>query len=250
MNCHDTQELLHGYTDGELDLVRSLEVEKHLQSCTACAVAHKNQQSLHAALSAAPLYFKAPATLRRDVRASLRREHEPEKRPSLRSWHWLVMGLSLACGVMLAAIIVQNGNQTSLEAQLAREVSSSHVRSLQENHLMDVASTDQHTVKPWFEGKVDFAPPVKDLAGQGFPLTGGRLDYLDGRTVAALIYHRQKHAINLFIWPAKGAGDAAVKVTVLQGFNLVHWTYAGMNFWAVSDLNQTELKEFADLLQR
>ena len=144
-------------------------------------------------------------------------------------------------GVMLAMMLrAPAANET-----LAQEVVSSHIRSLMANHLTDVSSTDQHNVKPWFNGKVDFSPPVKDLAGQGFPLIGGRLDYLGGRPVAALLYHRRRHIINLFIWPSLHS-DSGPKTIATKGYNLIHWTRSGITYWAVSDLNENELSEFVE----
>ena len=138
----------------------------------------------------------------------------------------------------------------SADAFLTQELVASHVRSqMLPSHRFDVASSDPHTVKPWFEGKLDFSPPVKDLAGQGFPLVGGRLDYLHNRPVAALVYQRRKHSINLFIWPSSPGDEAAPTKATRQGFHMIRWTSSGMTFWAVSDLNEGELQEFVRLIQ-
>ena len=116
-------------------------------------------------------------------------------------------------------------------------------------HLMDVISTDQHTVKPWFNGRVDFSPPVNDFAADGFRLVGGRLDYLDGRPVAALVYQRRKHIVNVFVWPAADGSQSAVEITAHDGYNLLHWRRGGMNYWMASDLNAQEMGDFARLLR-
>jgi anti-sigma factor RsiW len=117
------------------------------------------------------------------------------------------------------------------------------------NHLTDVPSSDQHTVKPWFDGKLDFSPPVIDTTEQGFPLMGGRLDYAGNRPVAALIYQRRKHFINLFVFPASDSSEGGSKITVRQGYNVIHWNRSGMTFWAVSDINLSELQEFTQAVQ-
>src|SRR5262245_61303468 len=129
------------------------------------------------------------------------------------------------------------------------QVVANHVRSLLAAQLVDVVSSDQHTVKPWFDGKIDFAPEVRDLSANGFPLAGGRLDYLDGKTVAALVYHRNKHPINLFITPALTNRSKSPTAIARRGYNIVSWTNNGMNYWAVSDLNQQELREFTELVR-
>jgi anti-sigma factor RsiW len=148
-------------------------------------------------------------------------------------------GLGAACAAVLALLLLTPAMPPGLTDQIV----AGHVRALQPGHLQDVASEDRHTVKPWFDGRLDFAPPVKDLAAARFPLTGGRLDYLDGRPVAALVYQRDKHVINLFVWP--GAGDGPPQTAERQGYNIVHWSQGGMNFWAVSDVELSQLKEFA-----
>jgi len=146
------------------------------------------------------------------------------------------VGAALAASLVLA---VRPANDGGVVAALVDD----HVRSLQPGHLTDVISTDRHTVKPWFDGKLDFAPPVKDLAAQGYPLVGGRLDYLGGRPVAALAYQHGKHPINLFIWPERAGAEAPVD-TARNGYNVLHWSADGMSLWAVSDLEQDELAEF------
>jgi len=156
----------------------------------------------------------------------------------------------LALVAVTAFTLLQRRQIPSHEDLIAGEVVSSHVRSLMEpNHILDVPSTDQHTVKPWFNGKLDFSPAVENLADQGFPLIGGRLDYMDGRSVAALVYRRNQHYINLFIWPSSGAQDRAQSPVRRQGYSLIQWYKAGMEYWAVSDLNEAELGQFAEIIR-
>ena len=248
MSCQETQNLLHGYVDGELDLPGSLRIERHLQDCPACARAYQNQKALRLRLGDGSLYFKAPAKLRERVRRDVRAIVE-EPRPFVLSWRWLAAGLSFALFAIIVVVLVLIQSGPAREDLLAQEVVSSHVRSLMANHLTDVASTDQHTVKPWFEGRLDFAPPVVDLSAQGFPLVGGRLDYIGDRPVAALVYQRRQHFINLFVWPSADAQGGSSKMVVRQGYNLIRWNSAGMTHWAVSDLNISELQQVAQALQ-
>lgn len=243
------QNLLHGYVDGELDLPHSLQVEQHLRDCPACAREHQSQQALRSALSASSLYFSAPASLRKRVVSNVRAAAKGEPKAGVLSWRWLVVGGSFALVAILLSGLVFIRPGPARDELLAQEVVSGHVRSLMANHLTDVASTDQHTVKPWFDGKLDFAPPVVDLTTQGFPLVGGRLDYVGSRPVAALVYQRRQHFINLFVWPEAAESGGGNKMASRQGYNLIYWHRAGMAYWAVSDLNLSELQEFSQALQ-
>ncbi len=253
MSCQKTEESIHGYLDGELDLARSLEVEQHMEQCEVCALAYRNQTALRSAFKDSCLYHSAPARLEKRIRSSLRREAKSEVGRRSFGWNWLPVGVGLAFVLLMALVIwrAMPGLRPTGDELLAQGITSDHVRSLQmPGHLTDVLSSDQHTVKPWFDGKVDFAPPVKDFAGQGFRLYGGRLEYLNNKTVATLIYQRRLHYINLYVWPAEQAGSTSEVTTQRQGYNLIHWTSSGMNYWAISDLNNIELHEFASLVQQ
>jgi anti-sigma factor RsiW len=250
LNCRETQTLIHGYVDGELDLMKSLEIELHLQECPACAQAHASLQAVQAAIKNSPLYFQAPPGLAQRVQSSVRVSSHADRAPRVSPRRLLAIAASLAlimaAGWELARIL----RVPSDDAFLTRELVASHVRSqMLLSHRFDVASSDPHTVKPWFEGKLDFAPPAKDLTGQGFPLVGGRLDYLHDRPVAAIVYQRRQHTINLFVWPSSPADDAAPAKASRQGFHMLRWTSSGMTFWVISDLNEGELQEFVRLIQ-
>ena len=234
-----------------MDLARSLEVEQHMQNCQVCASAYRNQTALRSAFKDSSLYYSAPEKLEKRIRLSLRHEAKSEVGRRWFDWRWLPIG-ALALILLLVFVIwrAAPGLRPAGDDLLAQEMVSNHVRSLQlESHRSDVISSDQHTVKPWFDGKLDFAPPVKDFSGQGFPLLGGRLEYLNNRAVAALIYQRQKHFINLYIWPTDRSSATSEVATKRQGYNLLHWANSGMNYWAISDLNGVELHEFARLVQ-
>jgi anti-sigma factor RsiW len=240
---HDRmQQLLHAYVDGEIDLISGQEVEEHLRSCEDCRRVEEQIRAVRDALTSDAPAYRAPARLRRNVRAALRRE----AKESQVSWPWLVFATGAV--LFLAAALFQNTRAP--RNTIVDQVIGNHVRSLLAAHLVDVASSDQHTVKPWFDGKIDFAPTVRDLSSDGFPLTGGRLDYLDDKTVVALVYHRNKHPINLFVAPAPGNRDTTPGLITHRGYSLFHWTHGEMEYWAVSDLNQTELHQFANLLTR
>jgi len=241
LNCTEVRPLVDAYLDQELDAVHASRVDTHLRECAACQCQYQTQAALHAALKGAA-YFSTPPDLAAQLRTQLPRVPQPASRPRLPLW--TRFGPALAAVFFAAWVGVLYLNPATTSEQLTQELLSSHVRSLMANHLTDVASSDHHTVKPWFNGKLDFSPPVADLAEQGFPLVGGRLDYVGHRAVAALIYQRRKHFINLFVWPDQTGKDLEPRNTSSQGYQLVRWHRAGMNYWAVSDLNPVELEMF------
>ena len=247
MSCQQTHELIHGYLDGELDLVKSLEIEKHLEQCPACTQNYEGLRTLQSRLRDNSLRFDPPAKLEKRLRSALRKESEP--RSPIFRWSWAVAAASLLAAVVIIWTVASISSRPSPDEVLAQEVVASHVRSLMANHLTDVPSSDRHTVKPWFDGKLDFSPTVKDLAQQGFALTGGRLDYIGNRPVAALVYQRRQHSINVFVWPATEAPATNGKASERQGYNVIRWSNGGMTYWAVSDLNLAELQQFVQLLQ-
>jgi len=248
MICQETQDLIHAYLDGELDLLRSLEVERHLQVCQPCAMGFRNHQALRSAITTGSLYYQAPADLRLRVQSAAPRANQTETNPSPVLWRWLGVGALLAAVAALILALRPALTRPPADSLMAQEIISAHVRSQMADHLTDVASSDRHTVKPWFNGRLDFSPPVTDWTEQGFPLIGGRLDYLNNRPVAALVYRRQRHIINLFIWPADQASqNIGMKPASQQGYHLIRWASGGMMFLAVSDLNERELEEFAQL---
>jgi anti-sigma factor RsiW len=246
--CEDARLLLHAYVDGELSLAESLEIEAHLRACVACAREQSDLRTLRAAFSNGALYHEAPAQLQRRVRAAVRDARRAEYGRGFGYFGWAG---AAAAAVLLVAIIAKGILPLSppMNDVTAREVVNDHLRSLTQNHLTDVLSSNQHTVKPWFDGRLDFTPPVNDLGAQGFPLVGGRLDYLDNRPVAAVVYRRRQHVINLFILPAEHANDTMPVAQVRAGYNIVDWTRSGMVYWAVSSLSAAELEKFAQLVR-
>ena len=257
MNCAETHNLLHGYLDGELDLVHNLEYEQHLQGCPACSLALQQQQHLRTALSDAGLYTQAPARLREQVQKRLLETAAPDQttvpapRRRWRPERLLAVAASLGLLALGSWALIQVTSRASGRDLLVKELVASHVRSqLLLSHVTDVESSNSHTVKPWFNGKVNFAPTVSDFADQGFRLKGGRLDYIDGQPVAVLVYQRRDHVINLFIWKPTDAADSPVQRRRQQGFDLVHWMRGGLTYWAVSDLNMEELETLVGLVQK
>ncbi len=255
MDCKRALALLPAHLDQELGLSESSEIDQHLQTCAACHNAFVSQMALRDSVKQHASYFQAPANLESRIKAALPAELETQPGSVKRrpwqggSWNWLNAGTMLASLVALVWSASLYLATPSPNALLAEEVVSSHVRSLMVNHLADVASSDQHTVKPWFNGKLDFSPSVNDLTAQGFPLVGGRLDYLDHRSVAALVYRHRLHLINVYSWPTPGNQQTELDTLSIRGYHLVHWRAAGMVYWMISDLDMRALTAFANTLR-
>ena len=238
MNCLDAEPLLGACLDAELEPQTSLEIERHLSGCDRCAHLYRKLELLRDEIAAAEPDWSIDADLR-PLRAAIRRRHRPSR--------WPRYTLAIAASVFVVALLLP-GNFPLQTGGMERQLVDSHVRSLMADHLVDVPSSDRHTVKPWFQGKLNFSPSVPDLTADGFVLAGGRLDVIASHPAAALIYKRQSHIINLWISPA----DAAERVpssSELDGYHLVRWQHGGMAYQAVSDLNPVELRQFADLFR-
>lgn len=247
--CPDRELLLHAWLDGELDAANSLALEQHLDACPGCRARVETLQTLRERLAAAELRQPAPAALRRRIEAALDAEARPGRRGgpwragAWRAGVWAAGG-AIAAGLLAAPLLLA---PPALELALVDD----HVRSLQPGHLIDVATSDRHVVRPWFNGRADFAPPVPELADRGFPLVGGRLDYAAGRTVAAVVYRRRAHVINLFVLPAAGRGWASplARLKAPAGYCVEHWQAGGLDFWAISDVEGAELAQFRQAFQ-
>ena len=243
MTCNEARVLLHALIDGELDAGHARDVETHVAACARCAAELRDFRQIRRSMAQQGLRQPAPAALRRRIEA-LMPAQPARPAPTRRS---LLQGFALgsvasaaaAAGVMVLMV------REDRDQRILGDVISAHLRSLQADHLTDVLSTDRHTVKPWFNGRLDVAPPVYDLTAQGFTLLGGRLDYIDGKGVAVIVYRRRVHIINLFVTPTDGTERSAPSMTIVQGFQVMRWTDQGLGFIAVSDISADELREFA-----
>jgi anti-sigma factor RsiW len=266
MICSETRRLIDAYVDNELDLRGALEVEEHIARCPACGAEERVLRELQASARARLTRHPTPPGLEARLIVRLRGEEAAATvvhaaaehvsaarprvmRPARRAWRWVALApAATAVAVLLVALprLWPKQSQTSVEDA----VIAAHVRSLLANHLTDVASSDQHTVKPWFQGKLDYSVSVTDWAAEGFPLAGGRLDYVEDMPAAALVYRRAQHVINLFVWPSKSGSEEPVQRLSRRGYGAYRWSKDGMSYWAVSDVNDADLRKFVELTRR
>ncbi len=269
MNCAEIRTLIDAYLDGELDPLMSQKVDQHLRECRQCEQAYHLESAMaHAIRETAP-YYKAPTELRERIQSSLRQtsgettnrgavEPDSVKRAEVirrgafsgMSWNWLALAAAIVVAAVIGITVLPRLKQSDSAQFLTTQLIDSHVRSLMADHLTDVASSDQHTVKPWLDMKLDFAAPVVDLSKDGFPLVGGRLDYLDKHAAAALVYQRRKHFINLFIWPTSPGDNKTQTMVERDGYHLLRWGDSDFTYWAVSDVNVGDLENFKQLFEQ
>jgi anti-sigma factor RsiW len=253
MNCQECHDYIDAYIDNELDISSTILVKQHLRDCSDCQQLLESRKAVGALLDNPQVRYEVPDSLLGRIQSALPVSRSEVKQRSrtrfIIPWFSIPLALAATIAVMLGlAFLNQEGVfDRSHSNSIAQDVISSHVRSLLATHLFDVPSTDQHTVKPWFDGKLKFSPPVHDFAEHGFRLTGGRLDYLNGREVAALVYQRRLHIINLFIWPSESSRNTVATSFSQDGYNVLHWAHEGFEFWAVSDVNAEDMRAFADL---
>jgi len=240
MTCEEVRVLVHALADGELDAGHAREVEAHVAQCEACAAELAAAREVKHALRTQPLGFDVPATLRAKIDGVVPAPVPVPNRRALLKGFALGGITSALVAASLTFVVLRDGR----DDRILGDAISAHLRSLQADHLTDVLSSNQHTVKPWFNGRIDLAPPVIDLTAQGFTLIGGRLDYIDGKPAAAIVYRRRIHVINLFVAQDLGPAPSTPALSMMQGFNILRWNENGLNLLAVSDLNREELEEF------
>jgi anti-sigma factor RsiW len=251
MDCTESLSRLHAYLDQELDLPSAVAIDQHLASCAGCKAAFAAQSALRSGIRRHADYrHGAPEALAERIRTRLGSAAEAPARTFRPRWQWpqlrqwLPVGFAAAAAAVVSWTAAIQYASSPADQIVAAQVIAGHARAILTSRLVEVASSDQHTVKPWLSSKLDFSPPVTDLADAGFPLAGGRLDYLDNRPVAALVYRYRQHIINVFVWPEQKA--ASRQALSKHGYNVLHWNDAGMTFWAISDVNAAELQTFAE----
>jgi len=248
VSCAFAHSTVHGYFDGELDAVRAAEFERHLEACPDCQQLLAGMESLRGRLQQSDLYEHASVPFRERILRTTVSKGGSMKFPSVMSRHWLLASSGMIATAALLAIVFFVIQPRREMAQISAAIIDAHVRSLQPGHLIDVQSTDSHTVKPWFDGKLDFVPPVADFSQHGFELVGGRLDAINGRSAAAIVYARRKHYINLFVWPYEEDEPMPVTTGSRQGYNWVMWRSGKMRFCLVSDTSPADLQDLRKLI--
>jgi anti-sigma factor RsiW len=242
MNCHEAMAMLPTYSDGELDAVQSAAMEKHVLGCPECSAQRDALAALRVRIRSEAPYYPAPAALLEKVRAALARTPlaaHPAPRPPRERWHWLSAGaLAGSAATVFAWFLGTAVLDWRVSTDLDAEVVANHARATLAHRLTDVSSSDRHTVKPWLSSRLDYSPPVQDFTADGWPLVGGRLDYLGGQAVATLVYRYREHTIDVFVRPLSGGvGASTPSLTARRGFNVAHATGAGMEWWGVSDVS-------------
>jgi anti-sigma factor RsiW len=248
MTCREAGPLLHARLDNELDMASAASIDLHLSDCRVCAAQYAALDNLHEEIMAANLAYTPDIALERKL--SARFLENKKSLPQFWSWNWLNASIMAAAAVaVIAAIVSMPMLRTSRETDaIAAEILDNHLRALQAVHQVDVPSSDQHTVKPWFQGRTDFSPPVPDLTKEDFILIGGRLEVIHQQPAAAIVYRRRQHVIDLYVSPSGGA-DSKTELRELGGYHLLRWTQNNLNYWAVSDVESSDLRRFADLIK-
>jgi anti-sigma factor RsiW len=250
MQCQESKKILDAYVDNEVDLMQSVALEEHLAGCAECTQTLEGRRALKSAIQSANLRHTAPPELVKGVRKALRLS---EEKTFSEKWFWFknaALGFGAATAIfVLVAAVLGFWFHVPEDKKIAIAATDDYIRSMMmENHGIDVVSTDKHTVKPWFNGRVSFSPEVQNFEDKGFPLTGARLDFLENQTVATLVYKRNQHVINVFLYPEKDNAHEGERQE--RGYNVVYWAKDGMQYWAVSDLNLSELQQFVGLLKQ
>jgi anti-sigma factor RsiW len=251
MKCEEISGLLDAYFDNELDLVKTIGIDEHINGCPDCRSQFELRVALRHRLRDPDLRYSIPSELADQIRQKLGKSSGATRKIlSFPATFWVPV--AVAAAAVFGAFLYSNIGRLlpSETPAIVAEVASDHIRSLIGTHLVDVESSDQHTVKPWFAGKLDFSPPVRDFGDEGFKLVGGRLDYVKGKNVAVLVYRFKNHYISMFVCrernPEKSAGQTS---SAYQGYNLVYWNANGLDFWSVSDAAPGALLEFAKIQQ-
>jgi anti-sigma factor RsiW len=250
MICADFETRRDLYLDRELDDGMTAQIDAHLLLCASCRIANEQARALQDALRSEAHRYHAPRLLQERIRRELapRAPMFTHLRHLANGWNPIAIAASLMLTIALSSGITAEYLSVASDNRVVDDVLASHVRSLMADHLIDVASSDKHTVKPWFSGKIDTSPPAVDLAASGFPLLGGRLDYVDARPCAALVYRHDKHVINVLIWPHERGDAATTESYSRQGYNLIHVGADALDYWVVSDLNRSDLNDFVSHL--